>query len=182
MKSIFLVLFLSFLASIYGLVTFSVQGKVNLPEPTIERLREITVSLESTGKIEYLNKDGIFVFTGIEPGFYIAHVNDNLYTYEPIFVEVTKKEVKAYEYSYQKGKGLKHKYPFEINPIAPIKYLEDSPSMLSSLIKNPYVLMIGLPLVFFGLTKLVPQEDLKAQSEEFNKQFKSMKNNFGFFK
>ena len=42
--------------------------------------------------------------------------------------------------------------------------------------------MIGLPLVFFGLTKLVPQEDLKAQSEEFNKQFKSMKNNFGFFK
>ena len=58
MKSMFLVLFLSFLASIYGLVTFSVQGKVNLPEPTIERLREITVSLENTGKIEYLNKRG----------------------------------------------------------------------------------------------------------------------------
>ena len=41
-------------------------------------------------------------------------MNDNLYTYTPIFIDVTKKEVKAYDYSFKNGKGAKHKIPFEI--------------------------------------------------------------------
>lgn len=181
MKVAFFVLTVSMVYSIYGQVSFSIKGKVNVPDPTSERLKEITVSLENTDKIAYINTDGVFVFNKVDPGHYFIHVNDNSYVYQKIFIEVTKKEVKAYEYSYKSGKGIKHKM-IELNPISPIKYTEDSPSMISSLIKNPYVLMIGVPLVFFLLSKMVPQEDLKAQSEEFNKQFKSMKDNFGFFK
>ena len=181
MKVSFLMCVLSLIYSTYAQVSFTIKGKVNVAEPTSERLKEITVSLENTDKIAYINTDGVFVFNKVEPGHYFIHVNDNAFVYQKMFVEVTKKEVKAYEYSYKSGKGIKHKM-IELNAISPIKYSEDSPSMISSLIKNPYVLMIGVPLIFFGLSKMVPQEDLKAQSEEFNKQFKSMKDNFGFFK
>ena len=71
-------------------------------------------TLENTDKISYIDEEGNFVFNNIPIGNYIIHVNDNLYTYTPIFIDVTKKEVKAYDYSFKNGKGAKHKIPFEI--------------------------------------------------------------------
>jgi hypothetical protein len=47
-----------------------------------------------------------------------------LYQYEPILVVVSSSEVKAYQYSLKTGKGLKHKYPFDILSTIKIKYEE----------------------------------------------------------
>lgn len=162
--------------------TFTVTGTIELPEPTAERLRDITVSLENTNQVSYLNQDGKFTFNNVEPGYYFIHVNDNLYTYQTIFIEVTKKEVKAYDYNYKRGKGMKHKYPFEIHPINKIDYSDNTTTSLGSMLKNPYMIGLLLPLVLFFFTKMIPQEDLKEQSKQFNEQFKNMKDSFSFFK
>ena len=150
----------------------SVYGKVNLVEPTSQRTKEITVSLENTNRMAYCDEEGNFVFNNVEPGFYLVYVNDNLYHYNPIFLEVTEKGSKAYEYSYINGKKEKHKNPFEISPLSPIKYKEDKPDLISSIIKSPYLFMIGIPLVLFLILKMIPQEDIKASQEEMRKQFK----------
>jgi hypothetical protein len=60
----------------------------------------------------------------VKPGLYTVHVNDNIYQYETILVDVSKEEVRAYQYNHRVGKGLKLKYPFEINSLVRIKYEE----------------------------------------------------------
>ncbi len=51
-------------------------------------------------------------------------MNDYLWQYDQVLVEVSEKEVKAYQYNIRSGKGLKHKMPFEIQPQMYIKYEE----------------------------------------------------------
>lgn len=41
-------------------ISLSVMGTVNLPEPTSDRIKSVTVSLENTGKVAYLNEQGRF--------------------------------------------------------------------------------------------------------------------------
>ena len=55
---------------------------------------------------------------------YTVNVNDYLWQYDQVLVEVSEKEVKAYQYSIKSGKGLKHRMPFEIQPQMYIKYEE----------------------------------------------------------
>lgn len=40
--------------------SLSVMGTVNLAEPTSDRMKSVSVSLENTGKIAYLNEQGAF--------------------------------------------------------------------------------------------------------------------------
>lgn len=70
---------------------------------------------------------------------------------------------------------MKHRHPFEMNPAFKIQYTDNKPSAITSIIKSPYVYMIGVPLLLFLCMKMVPQNDLRAQAEEMAKQYSSKK-------
>ncbi len=98
------------------------------------------------------------------------NVNYALYQYEQVLVEVAASEVKAYQYNLKTGKGLKHKMPFEMNPVFRIKYEEDSPNILAGMLKSPYAIVIGMTILLFGCMKMMPQEQLKDSFDQMNKQ------------
>ena len=99
-----------------------------------------------------------------------------MYVYEQVLVEVTPTEVRAYQYNLKTGKGLKHKYPFEINPVIKIKYEEESGSFVWSIIKSPYAILIGVTLLLFVCMKMMPQDQMKESFEEMNKQMNQYQN------
>ena len=99
-----------------------------------------------------------------------------MYVYEQALVEVTPTEVRAYQYNLKTGKGLKHKYPFEINPVIKIKYEEESANFIWSIIKSPYAILIGVTLLLFVCMKMMPQDQMKESFEEMNKQMNQYQN------
>jgi hypothetical protein len=109
---------------------------------------------------------------------YIVSVNYALYQYEQVLVEVTPSEVKAYQYNFKTGKGLKHKIPFEMNPIFKIKYEEDAPNILGSVLKSPYAIVIGMTILLFGCMQMMPQDQLKESFDQMNKQMGQYNNMF----
>lgn len=111
-------------------------------------------------------------------GTYTVNVNDYLYHYEQVLVEVNPTEVKAYQYNLKSGKGLKHKMPFEIHPSFKIKYEEDSPNILLGIVKSPYAIIIGVTIVMFLCMQMMPQDQLKEQMEQMNKQMGQYGNMF----
>ena len=108
----------------------------------------------------------------------MVNVNDHLYQYDQILVDVTPNEVKAYQYNFKTGKGLKHKYPFEILPAIKIKYEDEAPNVLLSIVKSPYAIIIGVTVMLFLCMQMVPQEQLKEQAEQMSKQYQQ----YGLFK
>ncbi len=106
-------------------------------------------------------------------GIYVVNVNDYLYSYQQVLVEVTDREVKAYQYNYKTGKGLKHKIPFLIHREMKLKYEEDAPNVFEAIIKSPYAYIIGITLLMFACMQMVPQDELKKSMQQFN----NMKNN-----
>lgn len=62
----------------------------------------------------------------VPAGIYILNVNDPLYEYEQIFLEVTNKDTKAFNFNSKlgkKGNRIVEEF-FEINSISKIKYEE----------------------------------------------------------
>ena len=159
-------------------LSIRIEGKVDLEQPSAERLRKTTVSLVWGDQISYITNNGHFYFDVEIPGYYLLQVNDDLYSYQPILLDVREDEVKAYDYNYRYGKGPKHKYPVTIKSITKIEVVEKEANILESIIKSPYAIMIGLGLMFFMCMQMVPQEQLKEQQEEMRKQMKGFK---GFF-
>jgi hypothetical protein len=159
-------------------ISIRVEGRVDLEEPSAERLRKTTVSLIWGDQISYLTNSGHFYFNIDTPGYYLLQVNDDLYNYQPMFLDVKGDEVKVYDYNFRYGKGPKHKYPVVIKSLGKIDVGEKKATIIESIIKSPYAIMIGLGLLFFVCLKMVPQEELKAQQEEMRKQMKGYK---GFF-
>ena len=176
MKHTKYLLFLSLLFEI--VVSIRVEGKVELEEPSAERLRKTTVSLIWGDQISYLTSSGHFYFNINNPGYYLLQVNDDIYSYQPMFLDVKEDEVKVYDYNYRYGKGPKHKYPIVIKAIGKVEVGEKQTNILESIIKSPYAIMIGLGLLFFMCMNMIPQEELRAQQEEMRKQMKGYK---GFF-
>lgn len=91
-------------------------------------------------------------------------------------MEVTASDVKAFQYNFRNGKGLKHKMPFEMNPIVKIKYEEDAPNVLESIIKSPYAIIIGVTVLLFACMQMMPQDQLKESFEQMNKQMSQYNN------
>ena len=159
-------------------LSIRIEGKVDLEQPSAERLRKTTVSLVWGDQISYITNNGHFYFDVEIPGYYLLQVNDDLYSYQPILLDVKEDEVKAYDYNYRYGKGPKHKYPVTIKSITKIEVVEKEANILESIIKSPYAIMLGLGLMFFMCMQMIPQEQLKEQQEEMRKQMKGFK---GFF-
>jgi len=124
---------------------------------------------EENNKVVFTNDKGDFTLLNIQDGRYFLTVNDNIYDYETILIEVENEEVKTYQYSIKNGKGLKLKYPIVIRPLLKIVYEEESPSILSSVVKSPYMIIIGMTVVMFLCMKMVPQDQLQEQFKEMNK-------------
>lgn len=101
---------------------------------------------------------------------YVVNVNDYVHLYEQVLVDVSPSEIKAYQYNLKTGKGLKHRNPFEINPLVKIKYEEESVSIVSTLIKSPYAILIGVTLLLFLGMKMIPQDQMKESMDQMNKQ------------
>ena len=171
-----LVLLLTLLFEISN--SIRLEGKVELEEPSAERIRKTTVSLIWGDQLSYITSSGHFYFNVDKPGYYLIHVNDDLFSYQPMFVDVKEDEVKVYDYNYRYGKGPKHKYPVVIKSIGKINVGEKQTNIIESIVKSPYAIMIGMGLLFFMCLKMVPQEELRAQQEEMRKQMKGYK---GFF-
>ena len=171
--------YLLILSLLFGIITsIRIEGKVELEEPSAERLRKTTVSLVWGDQISYITSSGHFFFNIDTPGYYLLQVNDDLYLYQPMFLDVKEDEVKVYDYNYRYGKGPKHKYPVVIKPLGKVEVGEKQTNIMESIIKSPYAIMVGLGLLFFMCMKMVPQEELRAQQEEMRKQMKGYK---GFF-
>ena len=174
LSRIFLILILNF-----GILNaIRIEGKVELEEPSSERIRKTTVSLIWGNQMSYITNSGHFYFNVDKPGYYLIQVNDDSYNYQPMFVDAKEDEVKVYDYNYRYGKGAKHKYPVVIKSLGKINIGEKQANMLESIIKSPYAIMIGLGLMFFMCMQMIPQEQLKEQQEEMRKQMKGFK---GFF-
>ncbi len=171
------IIFLIFLFQIS--ISIRVEGRVDLEEPSAERLRKTTVSLIWGDQISYITNSGHFYFNIEKPGYYLLQVNDDLYNYQPMFLDVKEDEVKVYDYNYRYGKGPKHKYPVVIKSLGKIDIGEKKATIIESIIKSPYAIMIGIGLLFFICLKMVPQEELRAQQEEMRKQMKGYKGFFG---
>ena len=152
-----------------------IEGKIELEEPSSERLRRITVSLIWGNQISYVTNSGHFYFNVDKPGYYLIQVNDDLFNYQQMFLDVKDDEIKAYDYNFRYGKGSKHKYPVLIKSLGRIEAGEPEKGIIESIIRSPYAIMIGLGLFFFMCMKMVPQEELRAQQEEMRKQMR------GFF-
>ena len=112
------------------------------------------------------------------PGLYLVNVNDALFQYDQVLIEVTPSEVKAYQYNYKTGKGLKHKYPFEMNPVFKIKYEEESANILGTVLKSPYSYLIGITVLLFLCMQMMPQDQLKESFDQMNKQMSQYNNVF----
>ena len=175
LSNLFLLLILNF-----GILNaIRIEGKVELEEPSSERIRKTTVSLVWGNQVSYITNSGHFYFNVDKPGYYLIQVNDDSYNYQPMFVDAKEDEVKVYDYNYRYGKGAKHKYPVVIKSLGKINIGEKQANMLESIIKSPYAIMIGMGLLFFMCMKMVPQEELRAQQEELRKTMKGYKG-FGF--
>ena len=164
--------------SISQILTIKIEGRVQLEEPSAERIRKTTVSLIWGNQISYISNNGQFFFNVDKPGYYLLKVNDDLYNYPAMFLDVKEDEVKAYDYNYRYGKGSKHKYPVTIKSAGKIQVGEKEKNIVESIIKSPYAIMIGMGLMLFMCMKMIPQEELRAQQEEMRKQMKGYK---GFF-
>ena len=174
-KNILLILLLKISISI------RIEGRVDLEEPSAERIRKTTVSLVWGDQISYITNSGHFYFNVDKSGYYLLQVNDDLYNYQPMLLDVKDDDVKVYDYNFRYGKGPKHRYPVVIKSLGKIEVGEKQTTIVESIIKSPYAIMIGLGLLFFICIKMVPQEELKAQQEEMRKQMGGFKG-FGFFK
>ena len=173
-----LIKYLLFILIISQLNSIRIEGRVQLEEPSSERLKKLTVSLIWGNQISYITNNGQFFFNVEKPGHYLIKVNDDLYDYPTMFLDVKEDEIKAYDYNYRYGKGPKHKYPVVIKSSGKIEVGEKEGNIVQSIIKSPYAIMIGMGLMFFFCMKMIPQEALKAQQEEMRKQMKNYK---GFF-
>ena len=168
-------LILIFICKIHSI---RIEGRVQLEDPSSERIKRTTVSLIWGNQISYITNNGQFFFNVEKPGYYLIKVNDDLFDYPTMFLDVKEDEIKAYDYNYRYGKGSKHKYPVVIKSSGKIEIGEKEGNIIQSIIKSPYAIMIGMGLLFFVCMKMIPQEELKAQQEEMRKQMKNYK---GFF-
>lgn len=156
----------------------SIQGKIILtPDMSNRRsispmLKSRNMSVEISGpetRMTFVSEDGSFVFNNVKNGMYTVYVNDEKLEYENYIVEVNDEEVSAYQRNYKTGKGFKVKYPVQIKPIANIIYEEESQNVVNSIIKSPYMIIIGLTVVMFLCMKAVPQDQLQEQFKQVNK-------------
>ena len=168
--------FISILLLLFEIaLTIRIEGRVDLEEPSSERLRKTTISLIWGNQMSYITNSGNFYFNVDTPGYYLLQVNDDLYSYQPMFLDVKEDEVKVYDYNYRYGKGAKHKYPVVIKSIGKLEVGEKQTNIVESIIKSPYAIMVGMGLLFFVCMKMIPQEELRAQQEEMRKQMKGYK-------
>ena len=119
--------------SISQILTIRIEGRVQLEEPSAERIRKTTVSLIWGNQISYISNNGQFFFNVDKPGYYLLKVNDDLYNYPAMFLDVKEDEVKAYDYNYRYGKGSKHKYPVTIKSAGKIQVGEKEKNIVESL-------------------------------------------------
>ena len=163
---------------LYQITCIKIEGRLQLEEPSAERIRKTTVSLIWGDQISYITNNGQFFFNVEKPGYYLLKVNDDTYEYPTIFLDVKEDEVKAYDYNYRYGKGPKHKYPVVIKTNGKLDIGMKEENIMQNILKSPYAIMIGMGLMFFACMKMIPQEELRAQQEEMRKQMKGYK---GFF-
>ena len=165
-KSLFFLLF-SFASS-----SIVIKGKIDLENPTNERIISTTVSLLWGGQTTSITEEGEFTFVIEKHGFYLIRVNDDQYHYPPILIDAKTDEVKAYEYNFRHGKGKKKRMPIRIKSDYQYKIGEEKQDIIKSIIRSPYVIMISVGLLLFLCIRMVPQEELREQQEEMRKKFK----------
>lgn len=158
--------------------TLSLSGSILYNNQIKDRQKNITPALQSlilesdnelNNRVVFPTENGDFLFTNLSKGKYLLSVNDIHYEYDVYYIEVDD-EVKAYSFNGRTGKGLKKNLPLRIEAVRKIVYAEESKAILSSIVSSPYMIVIGLTLLMFFCMKLVPQDELKDQFKEMNKQ------------
>ena len=105
---------LFFIILISKTIEITINGKLNLPEPTIERIRSITISLENTNKISHITQEGFYDYitnaqlTGVETPHYKSYQMDSV-TIELVDGDLFCVETGAVIFTPSKGLGFKFK-------------------------------------------------------------------------
>lgn len=174
-----LVLSLLLIESIYVNCLTTIQGKViitpfvNDNRSVVPTLKSDNLSIEIFGpetKMTFVHEDGSFIFHNLLDGTYTITVNDEKFEYESLIVEANGDDVQAFQRNFKTGKGFKVKYPLQIKPIANIIFEEDSQNVMSSLLKSPYMIVIGMTVLMFLCMQMVPQDQLQEEMKKVNKQ------------
>ena len=157
----------------------TIQGKV-ITTPFVNDNRSIVPTLKSDNlsvelfgqetKMSFVHEDGSFIFHNVEDGSYTITVNDEKFEYERVIVEVNGDEVQAFQRNFKTGKGFKVKYPLQIKPISNILFEEENQNVVSSLLKSPYMIVIGMTVMMFLCMQMVPQDQLQEEMKKVNKQ------------
>lgn len=181
--------FILLISLIKVISNIEVKGKV-LSTIKSDRNPDVNIQVEQSDNLKiYLegrktyvtsksNKSGDFVFEDVEDGMYTVYVVDYFFEYDTFVIEVKDNEVKAYQKNHKKGRGFKQPYPLRIKPISKIMYEEPSMDMFSSILKSPYMIVIGLTVVMFLCMQMVPKDQLQEQFNQMNKQMHQYQKGF----
>lgn len=138
---------------------------------TVEKSENLSVVLEgSKSFLSFPNHHMEFQFFNIPDGIYTIYVNDVHYDYESYLVDVNGEDVNVYQRNLKSGRGFKTKFPIQLKPLEKIKYEEESQNVVGSILKSPYMLVIGMTVLMFLCMQMVPQDQLQEQFKQMNKQ------------
>lgn len=144
----------------------NISGKI-----TGSKLENTSVELSGpVHRLVYPDKEGNFVFFNVPIGDYFLYVNDHKLEFDTYLLEIDDESIHAYHKNIKTMKGLKVKYPILIKPINQILFEEETPGVLSSILKSPYMIIIGITLLMFLCMKMVPQDQLQEQMKQMQKQ------------
>lgn len=138
---------------------------------TVDKSENLSVVLEgSKTYLSFPNHHMEFQFFNIPDGIYTIYVNDIHYEYDSFLVEVNNEDVNVYQRNLKSGRGLKTKFPIQLKPLEKIKYDEETQNVVGSILKSPYMLVIGMTILMFLCMQMVPQDQLQEQFKQMNKQ------------
>jgi len=123
------------------------------------------VLLNGGAYVGFVRNDGAFVIHNVPAGSYVLDVAMNDFTFQPVRVDVSAKDKgKARASSLFKKDRLP--YPLVMRP-TPTEYFQKRvPYDWLGMLKNPMVLMMGVPLILmFMMPKLDPKEMEAVQKD-----------------
>jgi len=130
---------------------------------------QATVTLHGNGgRLSVVpSTSGKFELSDIPAGAYLLEITSNKYAYPLIRVDVSARQNGKVKARWEETNKHIH-YPLDLHPLAPIAFFEERKRFeIMSLLKNPMVIMVALPVVVMLLAKgLTGSEAMQQQIAE----------------
>merc|ERR1719460_461347 len=129
---------------------------------------DIRVTLNQGAYNAFARRNGKFRFEDVPPGVYSLDVVHSSFVFPQYTLRVGEKHVRASFVRFPGAMPQDVPTPLRIEPQSIANFFEARPKMsILGMLRNPMLLMTMLPLVFVGLSKLLPKDlDLKEPQRE----------------